>query len=199
MGNLTIRISAYTKTILVYVNNQLIEGSSRINDINYTSTVNPGLHEIRIIKGSEVLSSHWKKKVALDWLSCLSGIPDFTLREAMLEANISSICFNVNTTKQEKDNNIRVILNISGFEIIDGMEICENIQSENKTDNTAIKRIKRFYLLPVALLAVVIVGLLIGLATFFAIKGRIQLFFIVSALIIILSTLFIFMYKKSME
>lgn len=86
MGNLKICIAGYTDTVSLYVNDDLLKVPSLLKDANYTCTVSPGLYKVRIIKNSGMLSKQWKKKVALNWLSCLSGIPDFTLREAMLEA-----------------------------------------------------------------------------------------------------------------
>lgn len=199
MANLKIRIAGYTETVSVYVNDQLLKISSFLKDAKYTCTVFPGLCRVKIIKSSEILNSQWKKKVALNWLSSLSGIPEFTLREALLEANISSICFNINVTNIYETMDIKLILNSSGFKIIEGMEKCENVQSENRLDNIAMKRIKCFYLLPAILLSVVIIGFLIGIAVFFVIKAKIQLFLIVLALIIILSTLFIYLLKKSIN
>jgi hypothetical protein len=60
-----------------------------------------------------------------------------------------------------------------------------------------MKRIKCFYLLPAVLLSIVIIGFLIGIAIFFAVKAKTQLFLIVLALIFILSSLFIYSFKKS--
>lgn len=199
MANLKIRISGYTETVSVYVNDQLLKTSSFLKDAKYTCTVFPGLCRVRIIKSSEMLNSQWKKNVALNWLSCLSGIPEFTIRDTLLEANISSICFNINVTNIDETIDIKLVLNFSGFKIIEGMEKCENVQSENRLDNIASKRIRCFYLLPAILLSVIIIGFLIGIAVFFVIKAKTQLFLIVLALIILLSALFIYLLRKSIN
>lgn len=199
MANLKICVAGYTDTVSVYVNDDLLKMSSFLKDAKYTCTVLPGVCKVRIIKCSGTLNSQWKKKVALNWLSSLSGIPEFTLREAMLEANISSICFNINVTDIDQTIDIKLILNFSGFKMIEGIEKCEEVKIENKQDNIALKRIKCFYLLPAVLLLIVIIGFLIGIAIFFVVKSKIQLLLVVLALIIILSTLFIYMIKKSIN
>lgn len=199
MANLKICVAGYSETVSVYVNDQLLKMSSFLKDAKYTCTVFPGLCKVRIIKISGILNSQWKKKVALNWLSSLSGIPEFTLREALLEANISSICFNINIINIDETIDIKLILNSSGFKIIEGIEKCENVQSENRLDNIAMKRIRRFYLLPAVLLSIFIIGFLIAIAVFFVVKSKIQLFLIVLALILILSTLFIYLLKMSIN
>jgi hypothetical protein len=98
MVNLKICVAGYTETVSVYVNDHLLKISSILKDAKYTCTVFPSICKVRIIKSSEILNSQWKKKVALNWLSSLSGIPDFMLREALLKAYVSSICFNINVT-----------------------------------------------------------------------------------------------------
>lgn len=94
---------------------------------------------------------------------------------------------------------VKVILNSSGFEIVQGFEKCSDIQIENNMDNIALRRIKCFYLLPAVLLSVIIIGFLIGISIFFVVKAKIQLFLIVLALIIVLSTLFVYLIKKSIN
>lgn len=199
MVNLRICIAGYTDTVSVYVNDDLLKMSSLLIDANYTYSVSPGVCNVRITKRSDILNKRWKKKVALNWLSCLSGIPDFTIRDAMLEANISSICFNINVTDIDQIINVRLKLNPTGFEIVHGIEQCRDIHVENKLDNIAMRRIKIFYLLPVILLLVVIFGFLISVAILFIVNAKIHLFLIVLALIIILSSLFIYLFKKSVN
>lgn len=197
MTNLKICIAGYTDTVSVYVNDQLLELSTLFNNANYICTVSPGLNKVRIEKNSGILNSRWKKKVALNWLSSLSGVPDFTLREALLEANISFICFNIDVTNADELVYIKIILNSSGFEIEKGIENCKDIQGGNRLDKTAMKRIKCFYLLPIVLLLVLVIGLLIVTAVFFAVKSELQISLILLAIIVALSSLFIYCLKKS--
>lgn len=59
----------------------------------------------------------------------------FYIKEAMLEANISSICFNINVTDIDQTIDVKLKLNSSGFEIVHGIEKCSDIDIENKLDN----------------------------------------------------------------
>lgn len=197
MANLKICIVGYTDTISVYVNDDLLEVSSLLKDAKFSCNLSQGVCKVKIIKPSGMLGSKWKKNVLANWFSSLSGIPDFTLREAILEANISSICFNINIIDIDQTIDIKIMLSSSGFEIIQGIDKCEDVQTENRTDNIAMKRIKIFYLLPSILLSFVVIGFLTSIAIFFLLKAKIYLFLIISALIIILSTLFVYLFKRS--
>ena len=88
-----------------------------------------------------------------------------------------------------------ISLSMSGFEIVQGIEKCSEIQIENGTNYIALRRIKLFYLLPVVLLSVIIFGFLIGISIFFIIKAKYLLFSIVLTLIILLLTLFVYLIK----
>lgn len=199
MTKLKICIAGYTDTVSVYVNDRLLKISTLFYNANYICNVSPGLNKIRIEKNSEILSSRWKKKVALDWLSCLSGIPDFTLRDAFLETNISFICFNIDVSNTDELVYIKIILNSSGFEIEKGIEKCKDIQSGNRHDKAAMKKIKRFYLLPIVLLFVLVIGLLITTAVFFIVKSEPLIALAIMAIIVALSSFFIYCLKKSKE
>lgn len=197
MANLKICIVGYTDTISVYVNDDLLKISSLLKDAKYLCVLPQGVCKVKIIKDSGMLGSQWKKKVLLNWFSSLSGTPDFTLREAILEANISSLCFNINILDEAQTIEIKIKLNASGFEITQGIEKCEDVQAENSTDNIAMKRIKMFYLLPSILLSFVVIGFLTSIAIFFLLKTEIYLFLIILALIVILSVLFVRFFKSS--
>ncbi len=197
MAKLKICIVGYTDTISVYVNDDLLEVSSLLKDAKFSCNLSQGVYKVKIIKSSEMLGSKWKKKVLANWFSSLSGIPDFTLREAILDANMSSICFNINITDIDQTFDVKVKLSSSGFEIMQGIEECEDIETVNETDNIAMKRIKIFYLLPSILLAFVVIGFLTGIAIFFLLKVKIYLFLIILALIIMLSTLFVYLFNRS--
>lgn len=123
----------------------------------------------------------------------------FYIKRGDVRSNISSICFNINVSDMDQIIDVKVILNSSGFEIVQGFEKCSDIQIENNMDNIALRRIKCFYLLPAVLLSVIIIGFLIGISIFFVVKAKIQLFLIVLALIIVLSTLFVYLIKKSIN
>ncbi len=198
MCNLSISIVDYTDTVSVYVNDDLLGESSLslFGDAKYTCVVLPGVYKVRITKNSELLGKQWKKKAALDWLSSLSGIPDFTLREAMLDTKQCSICFSVNVTDMDQAIDVKLTLNSSGFEIIQGIEKCSSIQIENSTDNTALRRFRVFYLLPGALLLVMPFGLLIYTALFFLIKTQFQLFLLVLVLTVALAALLVYAVKS---
>ena len=190
-------ITGYTDTVSVYVNDDLLKISSLslLGDAKYTCTIAPGLCKVRILKNSDILSKQWKVKVAIDLLSCIIGVPNYTLKEAMLEANQNAMCFDVNVTNNDQIIDIKLSLSMSGFEIVQGIEKCSEIQIENGTNNIALRRIKLFYLLPVVLLSVIIFGFLIGISIFFIIKAKYLLFSIVLTLIILLLTLFVYLIK----
>jgi len=196
MAKLKIIITGYTDTVSVYINEQFMELTSLIKDAKYICDLPDSIYRIKIIKNSGMLNAQWKKKVALNWLSTLSGIPDFTLREALLEASISSICFNVAVSGEVK---IKLSLTSPGFEIIEGADKCGDVKKENEVDIIAMKRIKRFYFLPSILLAILIVGCLIFVDIFLAIKSQFPLCLIVSLLILVLSGLFVYLIKKSIQ
>lgn len=197
MANFRICIVGYTDTISIYVNDNLLQVSSLWKDAKYTCDLSQGVCKVKIIKCSEMIGSQWKKKVLTDWLTSLCGTPFFTLREAILEANISLICFNINVIDIEQTIDIKIKLKSSGFEIIQGIEKCEDVQIETRTDNIALKRIKIFYILPIILLSFVVIGFLVGIAIFSLLKAEIYSFLIISSLIVAVSTLFVYLFKRS--
>ena len=199
MENLIICIAGYTDTVSVYVNDYLLDVSSLLKDAKYTCSVPSGVCKIRVIKGSGMTNGRWKKKVALNWLSCLSGVPDFTLREVMLEANVSSICFCINVADTAQIIKITIALTGSGFEIVRGLDKCKNVQCENIRDAAALNRIKRVYLLPMVLLLCVVFVFLLSIAIIIVNKGKIWQFLTIIALIIMLFTLFNYLYRKSIK
>ena len=73
-------------------------------------------------------------KTGLNVLSYLWGVPNHTLREAMMEANLNSICFNINVTDMDQAIDVNLHLDSSGFEIVQGNERCSDIQNENSID-----------------------------------------------------------------
>ncbi len=197
MNTIIIRVAGYTDTVSVYVNDSLLRLSSALKDAKYTYEMPQGICQVRIIKNSSILNKKWRKKVALNWLSCLSGIPDFTFREAVLETMINSICFNIPLTQSNEVIDINVSLNSSGFSIDSGDDKCNDIICENKTDSLALKRVRLFYYLPSILLLFIIASFLLLISVLLLIKGKYKLFLIVLGLILLLSILFVYLIKKS--
>lgn len=134
MVNLRICIAGYTDTVSVYVNDDLLMMSSLIMDAKYTYSVSPGVCKVRITKCSEILNKQWEKS-SVKLVVMYIGYFRFYIREAMLEANISSICFNINVTDIDQTIDVKLKLNSSGFEIVHGIEKCSDTHIENKLDN----------------------------------------------------------------
>lgn len=78
MVNLRICIAGYTDTVSVYVNDDLLMMSSLIMDAKYTYSVSQAFVKLELQNVQKFLINSGKK-VALNWLSCISGISDFTL------------------------------------------------------------------------------------------------------------------------
>lgn len=199
MGSLSLRIIGSPNTVSVYLNERLLSGVFSVNATEYTYAVTPGVWNVRLIRNAGIPNRQWKKKVAFNWLSCLSGVPDFTLKEVMSEANTCSACFQICVSDPEQAIDLEFAINASGFEIVRGSEFCGDIQYKNEKDSAALKRIKLAYVLPATVFLTLIFAFLAGIAVFFLVKGVVWAFLLTVAMIVLLAALFCGLYQKSVK
>lgn len=112
-----------------------------------------GVHEITVVKKSRISEQDWKKSVLFDWISCLLGVPDWTLAEKALDIRKCSVILKV---KVEQDVHINLKLTENGFELIGLVNDILDIVKHTETSKTAKKRIKNAYMIPIIILATVI-------------------------------------------
>lgn len=198
-AKLVIRITGYTDTVSVFVNNTEQDITTLLIDAVYSCSVPLGECQVRVIKGSGILNKHWKKKIAFHWLSCLSGVPDFTLRDALLEANTCSISFAVNINAPDQIVDVKLALTSAGFELRQGGENCRNILSDFGRDITALNRIRTFYFMPAILLMLVLLVSLFSLGIAALVHGHIWQFAVVIGSTVLLFTLLFYLIKKSRQ
>ena len=150
-----ISILNYVDTIDVLIDGLKID----INKLSFFSKaefecdVEMGVHEITVVKKSEILGRNWKKSVLFDWISCLFGVPDWTLSEKALDTQKSSVILKVNV---EQDVHINLKLTEDGFELTEIVKDILDIAKQTETNKTAKKRIKNAYMIPAIILATVI-------------------------------------------
>lgn len=167
---LIISISNYLKSVDVFVDGVRVEISklSFSSKAIYEHTVKSGIHDIYVIKKSEVLEKNWKTHIIYDWISCLLGIPDWTLKEKKLDVKICSIRLKIEVVR-----NIQVKLDLTdtGFMLV---EHCEGILDTEKQIHASAKaeqRIKTLYLIPALILSMAI-EICFLLVSFFFITNR---------------------------
>ena len=167
---LTIHISGYVDTIQVLLDGENVEIKKLtvLSKAVYICDVAPGVHELCFVKESELSAPSWKKNVAVDWLSCLFGVPDWSLREKTLDCQISSMTFKVNVTQ---DMRIKAKLTADGFMFAQETEAVFDVATQRETNDTAKKRMKKAYLLPAAMLAAVIGICLLVACVFLLVNG----------------------------
>lgn len=80
-------IQNYVDTIDVLIDGTKVDVSkiTFFPKLKFACNVETGVHEIVVIKKSKISQHDWGKNVLLDWISCLAGIPDWTLAEKLLD------------------------------------------------------------------------------------------------------------------
>ena len=157
-----IDISNYVDTIEVIVDGSKIDINklSLLSKAEFISDVKPGICEIYIVKKSEISERNWKKGVLFDWVSCLFGVPSWTLAEKVVDIKTYSMMLKVQVIH---DIQIKLKLTENGFELIENSK--DILDKINKTETTkaAQNRIKHAYIIPLITIALVIeICLLIG-------------------------------------
>lgn len=196
MAKLCLRISEDKKTVSVYINNEIVDMRTSLFSGKYTCDLPVGTYNVKIVKTSEMLDNNWKKIIAYNWLSCLSGSPDYTIEELIISANESSVCFDVDLLN---DVTIKIKLSSTGFEIVKGIENCNCIDSQNHVNKRLLSKIKYFFVMPFIFLILIIVFLLICCCVFLIIKNQIMRSAVVFIVTAGLSTLFIWLISKTLS
>lgn len=150
-----IRIINYVESIDVLVDGIKleIEELSFFSSAKFQSEVGLGIHEIVVIKNSEIMKNNWKFTALKDWMSCMLGVPDWTLTEKKIDERICSMFFKV---KVEQDININLKLMKDGFELEELSDEILDIVKQTGTSEIAQKRVKSVYMIPPMILAIVI-------------------------------------------
>ena len=172
-----IDISNYVDTSEVIVDGSKIDINklSLLSKAEFISDVKPGICEIYIVKKSEISERNWKKGVLFDWVSCLFGVPSWTLAEKVVDIKTYSMMLKVQVIH---DIQIKLKLTENGFELIENLK--DILDKINKTETTkaAQNRIKHAYIIPLITIALVIeICLLIG-GGFFIVNGRYDISFV---------------------
>ncbi len=151
---ITLCISNYVDTIDVIIDEVKLDVKklSFFSKAKFECTVEEGIHEIKIYKKSNILRNDWKKTVLFDWLSCLFGVPDWTLKEKSADTKIFSTTFKVNISN---DIIINLKLTENGIKLIDDNDVFD-ISEQNENSKSAKKRITNLYIIPAILLAIII-------------------------------------------
>jgi len=150
-----INVADYVDTVKVFVDgeNVKIKKLSLLSNARFECDVESGVHEIRVVKHSEIIGKEWKKTVLYDWISALFSVPDFTLAERNMDTKEFSTSIKINSDKQIQ---INLKLTPHGFEIIDRIKEITNISEQTAVSKTAIKRVKYAYKIPTVILSVII-------------------------------------------
>lgn len=150
-----IKVLNYVDTVDVFVDGVKIEKEklSLSSKAEFVYDVESGIHEIYFDKKSNISRRHWKKGVVYNWISCLSGTPDWTLKEMALDTIKSSMMLKVNVGA---DIQIDLKLTDSGFELIGETKDIIDTVKQTEIDKTAKKRVKNLYMSPAILFAILI-------------------------------------------
>lgn len=156
-----------------------IKKLSLFSKAEFECDIERGVHEITAVKKSEILDGNWKKDVLFDWISCLFGVPDWTLTEKELDTRKCSVILKV---KVEQDIHINLKLTEDGFELIGDIKDILNISKQTETSETAKRRIKNAYMIPAMLLATVIEICMLIVGSLFIVSDQYTISVIVFAL-----------------
>lgn len=148
---LTIEIYNYVDSINVLVDEVIIEkrSLSLFSKAKYICDLEPGVHAVKIVKQFVENGIQWKKYVAYEWLSCLSGSPNWTIREVLLNSQNNSIIFKTNVCN---DMVVRLRLSSNGFEIIKNDKNIFDVAYKNVVNSNAQKRVKKVFITPVRII-----------------------------------------------
>lgn len=191
---ITLKIRNYVDTICVYVNDAPVKEKHIISTATYQLEVPKGYNIVRVEKNTNIETKEFKKKAILSWLSTVSGIADFTLREVLLEAYTSSIECRILV---EDNTKIMLTLGKDGFNV----EECNSKFSvtcfQNTINQNDAKKLKTYYVIPMVFIATLIIATLFGVFMCLVFKNAYIEAFIVLILNLFLGILFVVSYKKS--
>lgn len=178
-----INISNYIDTIDIFVNGLKIDMNklSLFSKAEFECDVKLGIQEIYIVKKSKISECNWKKGVVFDWISCLLGVPDWTLAEKALDTKTYSTMLKVEVNE---DVEINLKLTENGFELTENSKNILDMVQQTETSKTANKRIKNLYLIPVMFLVIVIEICLLIAGVFFIVNSQYAISIIIFALAI---------------
>ncbi len=168
---IVICISNYVDTIDVLIDGLKIDIKklSLFSKAAFEHNLEIGYHEITVFKRSEIMGYGWKKNVLLDWISGLLGVPDWTLKEKEIDKVKCLLSLKIEV---EEDAHINLRLKEDRFELIDsGIDILD-IVTQTEICETANKRIKYAYRLPVTILGMTIEFLLLIVVVFFVVNTQ---------------------------
>lgn len=150
-----ISVSNYVDTVDVIIDGVKIDKNklSFFSKAKFERELEGGVHEITVTKGTAILGHNWKKSIIFDWLSCLSGLSDWTVKEKVMDQRTCSINIKVNV---EQDVDINIRLTEDGFELIQKTDAILTVDKEIKISEQAKQRIKNAYIIPAIILATVI-------------------------------------------
>lgn len=168
---IVICISNYVNTIDVLIDGHKIDIKklSLFSKAEYEHYLKMGVHEVAVVKRSDIMGHGWKKIVLFDWISCLLGVPDFTLAEKTLDKKTCSVFLKV---KVERDIHINFKLTEAGFEIIEPVNDIFDVFKQTEISKTANKRIKYAYIIPAITLAIIIECCMLIVGIFLVINIR---------------------------
>lgn len=166
---IVICILNYVDTIDVLIDGHKIDMKklSLFSKAEFEHNLERGVHEVTVVKRSEIMGHSWKKSVLFDWISCLFGVPNWTLAEKALDKGECSVFLKV---KVERDAHINLKLTEAGFEIIETFNDIFDMVKQTEICETAKKRIKNAYILPAIILAIIIECCMLIVGVFFVIK-----------------------------
>lgn len=166
---IVICILNYVDTIDVLIDGHKIDIKklSLFSKAEFENKLERGIHEVTVVKRSEIMGHSWKKSVLFDWISCLFGVPNWTLAEKALDKGECSVFLKV---KVERDVHINLKLTEAGFEIIETFNDIFDVVKQTEICETAKKRIKNAYILPAIILAIIIECCMLIVGVFFVIK-----------------------------
>lgn len=180
----------YVDTIDVLIDGLKIDVKklSLFSKAEFEHTIETGVHEITIVKKSGISERNWKKNVFFDWMSCLFGVPDWTLAEKALDKQKHSMVIMVNI---EQDMYISFELTEHGIELLDSHKNILDITTQTETSEIAERRIKNAYLIPIMVLALLIETSILVVGIFFITNNEFLLSTIIFALAIFWACLII--------
>ena len=171
---ITICILNYVDTVKVLIDNFKID----IKKLSFSSKaefehdLESGVYEVTFLKQSKIMGHSWRKNVLLDWISCLLGVPDWTLVEKSMDGNKCLLTLKV---KVEHDINIVLKLTKDGFEIIKANTDILDVTKQTEISEIAKKRIKKAYLLPVIILSMIIEICILSFGVFLLLNNQYML------------------------
>lgn len=147
----------------------------RIDILNYVDTIEVYIDELKLDIKKLSLSS-WKRGIVFNWISCLFGVPDWTLREKEIDTKNYSTILKV---KVNQDVKVNLKLASNGFELLECSEEILDVKNHTGINEIAKKRVRNAYIIPAITLAVLIEICMLMVCGFFIVNNKYDLFIIV--------------------